>query len=234
MSKIIIIAIVYLEPEWQETKSCIEATGLPTYYVQRNPAGKGSLSEAINRGFLEAEATEYDYAWIITNITFDKDVPFKLANNMKISGLAAIHPSFESDHIHQRPDNSNQVKIAPFIEFTAAMVRTDLFAKHMLDVHMPYWGHDLDWGYRMCKYGSFIAVDHSCSIGHIYIRHNDKGHPITAERLALRKATNKQTKRRLIKKYGAEWRDIVFPKTEQQIGAFYDQVKEKILLSLQH
>ena len=51
MNNITIVSIVYHEPEWIETKKCIEACGVPVVYVERSPPGVGSLAEAINRGF---------------------------------------------------------------------------------------------------------------------------------------------------------------------------------------
>lgn len=76
--KLIIVAIEYLEPEWMATKRAIEATKLPAHYCKRNPEGYGSLAEVINRGFAEAKAEDYEYAWIVTNITFEQDVPLRL------------------------------------------------------------------------------------------------------------------------------------------------------------
>lgn len=225
MDDLIIISIVYHEPEWQQTKACIEATGLPVHYVERNPKGIGSLSEAINRGFRECNAMYYKFAWIVTNVTFEPDLPGRLAKNM--GNHAAIHPAFDSDHIHERPDGSGEVKAVPFIEFTAAMVDTEVHQYYPLDEKMPYWGMDLDYSYRLWQDGYNVAVDHSAEIGHTYIRNKQPNH-YTIRRKAARKANDHRTKQRLSEKYGREWRDIVFPKTEKQIGEFYERVKLKI------
>ena len=92
MSDTLIISIFYHETEWLKTKRCIEAAGLPVHYVERNPKGVGSLAEAINRGFRESGATDYKYAWIVTNITFAPDVPARLEESMNSTGYAVIHP----------------------------------------------------------------------------------------------------------------------------------------------
>src|ERR1041385_2610206 len=82
-TKVAIVAIRYLEPDWEQTKECLvaavdlnrqgwEATKgclvaavdlnrqgdsgespLPIHYIDRSPPGTGSLAEAINRGFIE-------------------------------------------------------------------------------------------------------------------------------------------------------------------------------------
>ncbi len=225
MNDTLIISIVYHESEWLKTKRCIEATGLPMHYVERNPKGVGSLSEAINRGFNQSDALNHQYAFIVTNITFEPDLPARLADS--IGNHAAIHPAFDSDHIHERPDGSGLVKPVPFIEFTAAFVDTEIFQYYPLDEKMPYWGMDLDFSYRLWQDGYTVGVDHGATIGHTYIR-NAKPDRYTVQRKAARKATNNSTREALRKKYGNEWRNIVFPKTEQQIGAFYEQVKQKI------
>lgn len=228
MKSCIIIAIKYLEPEWKQTDWCIKSTGYDVHYVDRIPAGTGSLAEAINRGFSESNALEYEYAWIVTNIVFQETVLPRLIGCMNATRWAVIHPSFSSDHIHERTDGSGKVKIAPFVEFTGAIVRTDIFKDFPLDEDLPYWGHDLDHGYRMWQAGHKVGVDHGSIIGHVYLRNNKGMHPITLQRKQMRRDTDQQTREALQAKYGQQWRDIVFPKTPKQIGDFYNQVKEKM------
>lgn len=226
MNNTIIISIVYHEPEWQQTKQCIEATGLPVHYVERSPKGIGSLAEAINRGFRESGAIDYQYAWIVTNITFEKDIPKLLSEGM--GNYAAIHPAFESDHSHERPDGSGLVKSVPFVEFTAAMVDTEVFQYYPLDENMPFWGMDLDHGYRLHADGYKIAVHHGAQIGHTYIRNAKHKNAFTVKRKAARRATDGRTKEALKKKYGENWKGIKFPNTETEIGAFYKQAEKLI------
>lgn len=229
--KIIILAVVYQEPEWQLTKACIEKTGLPVHWVDRNPAGYGSLAESINRAFLESKAVEYEYAWIVTNITFDPMVPKILANGMRTHGLACVHPAFDSDHWHERPDHSNEVKEVPFVEFTAAMVRTDVFAEFPLDQQMMYWGHDPDHGTRLWLAGHKVGVDHSVTIGHTYIRNSRSVHPATRKRKQARAEQDEPTKAALQNKWGnniysfGDWR-WMFPKDPGAAERFFITIRK--------
>lgn len=226
MKTTIIISVVYLEPEWRHTKHLVESSGYPFYFVNRRPAGTGSLAEAINRGFKEAKATDYELSWIVTNITFGTHVLPRLAGAMRATKMAAIHPSFPSDHAHIKNDGSGKVKSVPFVEFTAPIIRTDIFNTHMLDEEMPYWGHDLDFGVRMRESGYMVGVDHGCQIGHTYIRHNKNPNQITLQRKTNRKNTDASTRMALQKKYGQQWKDVAFPESDKQVGSFYDQVKD--------
>lgn len=199
--KLCILSIIYLEPDWQQTKSCIEATGLPVVYVDRK--GIGSLSKAINQGAQLCK--DFDYTWILTNVTFDNSQALELIKEAK--NYAAIHPQFESDHLHLREGEG--IKEVPFIEFTAPIVKTQVLLDFPLDEQMPYWGMDLDWGYRLRTNGYKLAVHHGVKIGHTYIRNNQSGHYITERRKQLRRQTDLQTRNRLILKWGNDWRDKV-------------------------
>ena len=115
---ICILSIIYLEPEWQQTKTCIEATGLPVVYIDRK--GVGSLSKAINEGAQLCKG--FDYTWIVTNVLFDNFGALELIKEAR--NWAAIHPTFASDHLHIR--HGKGVTEVPFIEFTAPIVNTYL------------------------------------------------------------------------------------------------------------
>lgn len=218
----IIISIVYLEPEWIETKRCIDKSGFPVYFVERNPKGWGSLAEAINRGFIEAKATDYTYAWIVTNVTFTPDTLPRLIQSME-TGYDVIHPAFDSDHIHERPDGSGIVKPVPFVEFTSAIVRTDVFKDYPLDEDMPYWGHDPDHGLRMWQNGYRVGVDHGATIGHTYIRNNKAGHWITDKRRTERAINDEPTRKQLQSKYGKDWR-WMFPRDQKAIDNYWKRL----------
>ncbi|MFT3704650.1 MAG: hypothetical protein QM802_19955 [Agriterribacter sp.] len=226
MKRCLIISIVYLEPEWIQTKRCIDATGLPVYYVERNPKGIGSLAEAINRGYKEAKGHEYEYVWFVTNITFEPHVPYALCDSLDMFiNVACIHPSFDSDHIHERNDGSGKVKSVPFVEFTSAMVRTSVFNNYPLDEDMPYWGHDPDHGVRLWLNNHAVAVDHGVQIGHTYIRNNTKGHFVTSRRKIERAMMDEPTCNALQAKYGPDWR-WMFPRDTQAIEKYFQKVKE--------
>lgn len=220
MNKCIIISIIYHEAEWMQTKRCIEATGLPVHYVERKPKGVGSLAEAINRGFQDSNATDYQYAWIVTNITFEPAVANLLIDSMDMTGVAVLHPSFDSDHNHERPDGSKQIKAVPFVEFTAAMVRTKVFKDYPLDEDCPYWGHDPDHGVRLWKDGFVTAVDHGVTINHTYIRNSKSIHEATRIRKSLRRAADQPTRDALERKYGKDWR-WMFPRDEKAIEEYW-------------
>ena len=198
---ICILSIIYLEPEWQQTKTCIEATGLPVVYIDRK--GVGSLSKAINEGAQLCKG--FDYTWIITNVLFNNFGALELIKEAK--NWAAIHPTFASDHLHIRQGKG--VIEVPFIEFTAPIVETSLLLEFPLDEKMPYWGMDLDFGYRLRQDGYKLGVHHGVKISHEYIRNNKGRHYITERRKLLRRQTDLQTRNRLIEKYGNDWRDKV-------------------------
>ena len=235
MSKVLIVAVEYMEPEWQQTKTLIEklaadyngsGNGSCTVkYVGRD--GVGSLAEAYNRGFRKAQGHEYDYVWLLSNISSVsgfvtgevKDPISILIEHMCVfdlpglpSEVAATHPAFESDHLHLRPKKDMDWEAAPYIEFTAPFIRAEIFAKYPLDEAMPYWGHDLDWSYRVAQAGYTLTVDHSVVLGHSYIRHskaNGTLHAVTRRRLMLRRRSDKSTEAALVAKYGKMWRNVL-------------------------
>jgi GT2 family glycosyltransferase len=199
--KSVIIAIRYLEPSWNETLKCIQETGYPYVIIDRLNQGTGSLAEAINRGV--ASVGGFDWAWIVTNITFDTALAKQFLEST-ITDYAAIHPEFDSDHPFLR-SGSPENKYAPYIEFTAALVRLEVMRKFPLDELMPYWGHDLDWGHRVRAAGMKMVVYRGFKVEHTYIRHS-KPHPITQRRHQLRRATDHRTIGALIRKYGPNWK----------------------------
>lgn len=203
--KTVIVAVKYLEPEWAETKRCIEACNVPVVYVDRDRPGIGSLSEAINRGFREAcAAYDFKYVWFVTNVTFEPEVLTRLEGEAERFPWAAVHPRFDSDHHHLRYGGDH----VPFVEFTAPLIRRTMFTGLELDEDMPYWGQDLDWGHRARQRGFSMCVPPHISVDHVYIR-NSKQHHITKQRKAMRRATDQQTTNRLIEKYGTDWKSVL-------------------------
>lgn len=204
-----IVSIIYKEPEWIQTKRCIQRLNLPTVYVDRN--GVGSMAKAYNRGFnkLIELYPDLKYVWFISNVRFNPYALKQLEESM--SGFDCIHPSFNSDHVYAQPAFHTGVKEVPFVEFTAPLVRVSTFKKFPLDELMPYWGHDLDWGYRVRQAGGKVGVHHGVVIQHEYIRFKvrSKPHPITKERLRLRKSTDGLTRKRLTELYGENWGKVL-------------------------
>lgn len=216
MTNVAIIAIIYEEPEWQETRKCLDKIQCLKLYVDRQ--GTGSLAAAYNKGYRDlmayaaANNIQIDYVWFVSNPTFLPGTMERLVSAMDSTGYAAIHPAFNSDHKHLRPvpelKEANVKREVPYIEFTAPIVRADVFAKFPLDEQMPYWGHDLDWSYRVRKDGYILAVHSGVRIEHTYIR-NSKPHPVTQRRHQLRKQTNAATTAHLVELYGADWQTVL-------------------------
>lgn len=190
-TKINIVAVQYLEPEYKETLKCLSKLSIPIIFVDRK--GVGSLAEAYNRGF---EKVNSEFVWFISNITFKTNVPLDLLSNIR--NYAGIHPKFPSHHKFIR--NGKGIQDCKFIEFTAPIVRSEVFKEIKLDESMPYWGHDIAFGIECEKRGYKLAIDHTTEIGHVYIW-DSKKNPITEERKRLRNETDISTKNELNKKY---------------------------------
>lgn len=229
-----ILAIRYLEPSYKETIKCIEDTKLKVVYVDRDRPGYGSLAEAINRGMQQMTSK---YVFIVTNVTFDPHLPLTLASH--IGDADIIHPSFNSDHKHLQVQQRfldgclGGIGFVPFVEFTAPLVNREKWLP--VDESMPYWGFDLDHGWRVWDSGGKVLCDYSCTIGHTYIRNIKKGnsrtvHPsedYTRRRLQRRRRFDIQTKNILKHKYGTRWAGVLFHKSESDIGRFIRDVVEK-------
>ena len=206
-----IVAVKYDEPDWIITNRCISQSRFPVHYVDRK--GVGSLAEALNRGFnyILSMKNEIDLVWFVTNVTFNPDLPTKLITQMAQTGYAAITPAFRSDHPFIRPVRGCSSTLeCPMIEFTAPIVRVSVFKQFPLDENMPYWGHDLDWSHRVRQAHFKLGVYHGGVLGHEYIRNNRRRHPITMKRAALRVSTNVSTRVALEKKYGPNWREVIW------------------------
>jgi hypothetical protein len=200
MSEACIISIIYEEPEWEETERLVSEIDAPLFFVDRQ--GVGSLARAINAGF-KAFGKDFEYCWFVTNVTFRPTCFPRLLEEMKTGKWAGLTPAFNSDHTFCQPGEG--VRDVPFIEFTAPLVRSDVFSDYPLDEKMPYWGHDLDWGYRVKKAKHKLGCLSDEQIGHTYIR-NSENHQITKKRKALRNKTNSDTTKALIEKHGKNWR----------------------------
>lgn len=207
--KTIMISVIYREKTWEQTHKDISEqrrqSDTPVVFVDRE--GSGSLAEAINRGFRNAcSRYDFEYAWIITNVNFGPSAIPQIEQAMDETKFAAIHPSFDSDHRHLMKCARTDRAEVPFVEFTAACVRKDVFEKFPLDESMPYWGHDLDWGMRVRKAGYKIGVDYNITVEHTYIRNTKGDEAITKVRHSKRRNTDMSTRESLIRKYGKDWK----------------------------
>ena len=202
-NEVCIISVIYKEPEWKETEKLIDAIpDVPAFFVDRD--GTGSLARAINAGF-DKWGKDFKFVWFITNIVFKPDCLKNLLAEIQ-NGWAALTPAFKSDHKLCRP--GDEVREVPFVEFTAPIVRSDVFINFPLDEKMPYWGHDLDWGYRVRQSGYKLGCLSTETIDHIYIR-NAKDHPVTKARWNLRKRFNMSTGIALRNKYGKDYKKVL-------------------------
>lgn len=200
-----VIAVIYEEPWWKrQTVPCLEALDVPVFYVDRR--GTGNLAAAYNRGF--ARNPGYEFVWFVSNVTFKPELLGRLTKLMRDSRYAAIHPSFVSDHRYLRPNGSGKLEPTHFVEFTAPIVRSDVFERFPLDERMPYWGHDMDWCWRVREAGYLVGVDHGSEVGHVYNRHLNP-HPVTRRRASLRRNTSRSTSKRLEELYGHAWKDLL-------------------------
>ncbi len=209
MDKCAVVSIIYREIDWASTEKCLldYCSPYPVFYVDRR--GVGSLAKALNAGFKQW-ANGAKYIWFVTNVLFSPDCLCNLIDEMDKTGYAAITPAFQSDHLFCRPvKDCKETKEVPFVEFTAPIVRADVFREFPLDEEMPYWGHDLDWGYRVRAAGHKIGVYHGEQLKHIYIRNNANNNRITQRRYELRGKTNAGTKYALTRKYGPSWKKIL-------------------------
>jgi len=208
MDTVAIVSIIYKEPEWDATERCLDRCGFPKFFVDRK--GTGSLAKALNAGFLQW-GQGFQYIWFVTNVTFSHTCLISLVEAMEMNPeFAGITPAFWSDHLFTRPaPGKTGVASVPFIEFTAPIVRTSVFRDFPLDERMPYWGHDLDWGYRVRSSGHRVGVLYDETLGHEYIRNNKNECLITTIRKGKRQQTNESTRKALFEKYGPDWRKVL-------------------------
>lgn len=205
-ANVCILSVIYQEAAWRATVDSIAHAGVPVFFVDRQ--GVGSLSKAFNDGFQKHWLERYQYVWMVSNVTFAPHVLPELVAKMEaLPDYAAVHPSFDSDHKHMRQKpRSVEVIEAPFVEFTAPLMKASVFARFPLDEEMPYVGHDVDWGFRVREAGFKVGVYHGAKLGHTYIRHAARVEPVTAQRRARRQAAMRGTGDALARKHGPDWR----------------------------
>lgn len=221
------IVLRYHETGWTEkTVACLLAAGFEeSDIVYADRGGVGNMSKAFNVAFFaslkkvehespyEIHATPTKpFTWFLTNVTFPEQMPICLLELIKSDfQIAAVHPAFDSDHPHIKNAHGISREV-PFIEWTAPLVRSDIFFQCLLDDKMPYWGMDLDWSYRIHEFAGYtVAVDGRHRLNHTYLRLNDQKEPVTLERERIRKTFDKATELRLIEKHGPDWLAKLWP-----------------------
>lgn len=209
--RVCLIALKYYEPSWANTKKCIDESGLDVIYVDRD--GIGSMSKAFNSAIpllTEKYNTNLpDYLFFVTNIEFDISLLTRLVSKMDETGFAGIHPAHGSDHQSHHNDGSGLVKETKFIEWTAPIIKTDLFIKQPLDSDHRYAFFDLIWSYEIKKFGYKVGVDHGAKIGHTYLV-KQKSHPLSELRYQLRAYWEPYERIIMTEKYGPNWVTMLF------------------------
>jgi hypothetical protein len=206
VNKTAIIVLEYLEGYFRQTLDSLNGLNADVFYAYRD--GVGSMSRAYNDAYNKhVLGLHYDNVWFVSNITFLPEVLEKLEKG--IEGYGAIHPAFNSDHKHIRPDGSGQVKEVPFIEFTAPMFKTWVFEKYMLNDSYWYWFYDLIISKQMRDAGIKMATHHGAEVGHVYLRNNKK-EEISQIRERLRNYRHKIEIKQLEQEYGKNWNQILF------------------------
>ena len=211
MQKLAIIALKYLEPEWQETQDCLSKVNYPVFYADRD--GVGNMSRAFNEAFDKYVKGKFEYVWFVTNITFAPDVPDKLLKEMQSNFIDAIHPCMgNSDHLHLRSNGMGAATSVPFIELTAPMFDCEAFAYFKLCEETPYYYMDLIISKQIKDAGGLLCVHNGAEVHHTYLRNKVKKHPISIIREQLRNYHTPLSKAYMVKTYGEDWQSKLWPK----------------------
>lgn len=213
-NRVAVVALHYREPYYSDTVSCLKAQPYEVTVTERH-RGVGSLSWAMNRGFskvAERDGSLPEFVWFVTDVTFDPEVPTRLAAALDADpDLAALHPAHQSDHHHHRPDGSGEVKSVPYLEFTAPMWRSEAFRRcGMLDLDHWYWYQDLVISKSARDLGYSLAVHHGAKVGHVYHRADTSPHPVTRQRYDMRRYRDPVEQKILERKFGLNWRDVLW------------------------
>lgn len=228
LSQILPIVLKYEEKGVTEkTVQCLLDAGFDKEnIVFADRDGVGNMSRAFNtsmhilkteddleylqfRGEVRTRMMDIKYIWFLTNVEFPPEMPLSLLSAFD-EETAAVHPAFESSHDFIR-DAIGVVPEAPFIEWTAPMVRANTFYDlDGLDYNLPYWGMDLDFSYRAKQAGYVLKIDGRYRLKHAYL-HLHAPEPISEIRKQLRALYDKATEERLIEKYGENWLQKLWP-----------------------
>lgn len=212
MNNLAILALEYMEPDYQQTMKCLvpcQEAGADVFFVSRD--GVGNMSRAFNDGFARyVKGKGYEYVWLLTNVVFEPHVPKRLLHAMTTNAdMAAIHPACAaSDHAHLHPRPGAFVQDVPFVELMAPMLRVDAFAQVGLQEELWYWYMDLVLSYEVKKRGWRLGCDHMAQVSHTYLR-NAAEHPITRVRKELRELLRSTGQRWLVANYGPNWRKVL-------------------------
>lgn len=203
-----IIALKYLEPDYQQTLDCLSKVKYPIHFADRD--GVGNMSRAFNQVI---EKVSSEYVWLVTNIVFEPSVPEILTRALEEHpDLGAIHPYMNSsDHLHIHKQGEG-VRNVPFVELTAPMFRTADLKKFMLCEQTPYYYMDLIISHQIKGLGKGVAVHDGAGVDHTYLRNNKTDHPISRIRRKLRQYHTPLSKIYMAEAYGNDWEQKLWPK----------------------
>jgi len=210
LSDIMPIVLEYQEKGWTEkTVHCLTNAGFAfSQIVWADRDGVGNMSRAFNEALKKRERLE-KYTWFLTNVEFPPEMPLSLLSCFD-DETAAVHPGFDSEHPHIKTAFGVAPDV-PFIEWTAPMVRTDLFCEMRgLDEQMPYWGMDLSFSKKCRDAGYMLKIDGRYRLKHNYLRTNAP-EKISLIRRELRSLYDKSTEERLIQVHGENYLAEIWP-----------------------
>lgn len=208
-----VIALKYYEKDYPSVLRNLEKLGSKIYTADRD--GVGSISKAFNTAVklnLE-EIRKTPYLWFVTNIGCHKTAAVDLANALETTNGAAIHPQFKSDHPHisgKDRTRKPEVQEIPFIEFTAPMIRTDVFLQYFLDEDFWFYYMDLVFSKQLRDAGLKMYVHYGVKIEHVYLRNSGQKEEISKLREKVRQYRDPIEVRLLREKFGEDWRKQLF------------------------
>lgn len=228
LSQILPIVLKYHEKGWTErTVKCLLDAGFSQEdIVFADRDGVGNMSRAFNaaihllkteddleyiqfRGEYKTRMMGVKYIWFLTNVEFSPEMPLSLLSAFD-SETAAVHPAFDSQH-HFIANTVGIAPEVPFIEWTAPMVRADVFYElGGLDENLQYWGMDLAFSKAAKDKGYVLKVDGRYRLKHTYLHLHGTPESITRIRKQLRELYDKPTEDYLIGKYGENWLSLLW------------------------
>jgi hypothetical protein len=219
MKDLAIIALKYLEPEWQQTLDCLNKQPFDVYFADRD--GVGNMSRAFNEAFEKHVKGKYEYVWLVTNVVFEPDVPKLLLVSCNCYGLSffgwkncLIHPVMNtSDHKNLWHRETNNICIeVPYVELTAPIMNCKVLEDFPLCEETPYYYMDLILSYQVKQAGGFVGVHNGVEVKHTYLRNKTTTHPISEIRKQLRNYHTPLSKKYMVETYGADWESKLWPK----------------------
>lgn len=220
MKDLAIIALKYLEPEWQQTLGCLNKQPFDVFFADRD--GVGNMSRAFNEAFEKHVKGKYEYVWLVTNVVFEPGAPMALVTKAtfprreKNIKYIAVHPVMNTSdhkHLHHNPSLSYfDDNLVPFVELTAPLLTSKVLEDFPLCEETPYYYMDLILSYQVKQAGGFVGVHNGVEVKHTYLRNKTTIHPISEIRKQLRNYHTPLSKKYMAETYGTDWESKLWPK----------------------